>query len=129
MQPTLLQPIALWKLVVGALAAASFVFVISVVFDKVLLVHEHITGRYVIEVSDLITASLAGAAFFIYGQMRRRAVLRRLNIIAEMNHHIRNSLQVIAASRYIGDGDEAVAAIDDAVKRVEWALREVLPRV
>ena len=47
-------------------------------------------------------------------------------MIARMNHHIRNALQVIQ----YGLTDTATMPAEymrDAIKRIEWALREVLP--
>jgi hypothetical protein len=43
-----------------------------------------------------------------------------------MNHHIRNALQVISAVAS-GDLTEKPARVQEAVRRIEWALREVLP--
>ncbi len=51
---------------------------------------------------------------------------RRARMIARMNHHIRNALQVIQ----YGLTDTATMPAEymrDAIKRIEWALREVLP--
>lgn len=53
----------------------------------------------------------------------------RLKVIADMNHHIRNALQVIAYHSTIREDKKSVAVIDDAVKRISWALREVLPQL
>jgi hypothetical protein len=53
-----------------------------------------------------------------------------MKTIAELNHHIRNALQVI---KFLGgqrSGLDAVQLqlINDSADRIEWALREVLPR-
>jgi uncharacterized membrane protein YbaN (DUF454 family) len=51
---------------------------------------------------------------------------RRARMIAGMNHHIRNALQVIQ----YGLTDNATMPAEyvrDAINRIEWALREVLP--
>lgn len=59
---------------------------------------------------------------------RRRALLQRLELIGEMNHHIRNALQVIAYYNFVNRerGDKAIEDVRAAVTRIEWALREVL---
>ena len=60
-------------------------------------------------------------------ELRRRQ--RYALIIAELNHHVRNALQVI-----ISRADVAIhglTELDDifgAVDRIDWALREILPR-
>jgi hypothetical protein len=54
---------------------------------------------------------------------------RRMRVIAEMNHHIRNALQVIQFSTRNQSGEAEVKAMRDAVQRITWALREVLPQL
>jgi len=59
------------------------------------------------------------------------AVLDRLQLIADLNHHIRNALQVI---KFLGMQNRSsldavqLQLVNDSVDRIEWALREVLPR-
>jgi hypothetical protein len=54
-----------------------------------------------------------------------------MKTIAELNHHIRNALQVI---KFLGGQKRAgldamqLQLINDSADRIEWALREVLPR-
>ena len=50
-----------------------------------------------------------------------------LRTISEMNHHIRNSLQVITYATATQRDSESVEMIRSSVERIEWALREVLP--
>jgi hypothetical protein len=84
--------------------------------------------------SNGLTGVFAGGLFW---QMAREAkasrdlIAERMKTIAELNHHIRNALQVI---KFLGGqkrtGLDAVQLqlINDSVDRIEWALREVLPR-
>jgi hypothetical protein len=58
---------------------------------------------------------------------RRENVAARLKTIADMNHHIRNALQTIQFSAYSTKDQQTIAEITDAVERIQWALREVLP--
>ena len=44
-----------------------------------------------------------------------------------MNHHIRNSLQVITYATATQSNSESMEMIRSSVERIEWALREVLP--
>jgi hypothetical protein len=59
---------------------------------------------------------------------RRRADLRRFQVISEMNHHIRNALQVISYHAYVAD-PKSHGEIREAMGRIDWVLREVLPQV
>jgi hypothetical protein len=61
-------------------------------------------------------------------QARHRAVLQRLETIAELNHHIRNALDQIELSAHTTHDSEVIQRINEAVARIEWALREVLPK-
>jgi hypothetical protein len=78
-------------------------------------------------VNDVISALIIGALVFSNERRRRRRVLQRLEIIQLMNHHVRNALQVIAFTPHTAQREENIAQIDEAVKRIEWALREILP--
>jgi hypothetical protein len=116
------------KLAGMALLAAMVVLGISVGLDLLLLdVHE--SPLRLVELSDVFASTLIGSLFFIYGRIRRRQLLRRMEMIAEMNHHVRNALQVISSSSYMGDREKELAALQEAVKRVDWALREILPKL
>jgi signal transduction histidine kinase len=83
----------------------------------------------------VFSASVAGVVTTLLVQRlmaasrdRRLANLRRFQIIAEMNHHIRNSLQTISYQRFAADAESA-ARLKDAVDRIQWVLEQVLPKV
>src|SRR5579864_5143864 len=58
----------------------------------------------------------------------RQYAMARLRVIAELNHHVRNALEVISLSAYITRDEEAIRRIMEGVNRIDWALREILPR-
>jgi hypothetical protein len=85
-------------------------------------------------ISNGLTGLFAGGLF--YQMVReekasRELVRERMKTIAELNHHIRNALQVI---KFLGGQQRSgldamqLQLINDSVERIEWALREVLPR-
>src|SRR5581483_728086 len=51
--------------------------------------------------------------------------LHRLEMLAVINHHVRNALQAILCSDVYSESKAIQAAVD----RIEWTLREVLPHV
>lgn len=57
----------------------------------------------------------------------RAAVLSRLEMIATLNHHIRNALHVISLSAYSTQNKRAIEAISESVERIQRALKEILP--
>ena len=84
-------------------------------------------------VSNGLTGLFAGVLVFQLAREEKasRELMReRMKTIAELNHHIRNALQVI---KFLGGQRSGLDAlqlqlINDSVERIEWALREVLPR-
>lgn len=80
-------------------------------------------------VSNVIAGTLAGIFFFmVFREIRERRLLmlRRLTAIREMNHEIRNALELIQLSAYSTHHQQAIAAITDAVDRIQWTLRDML---
>jgi hypothetical protein len=89
-----------------------------------------VTGQPIISIDSLdniITGIMASIVVFAYEQKRYSQTLENLRIVAEMNHHVRNALQVILCSRIFGEDEKQVKVIAEAARRIEWALREVLP--
>jgi len=76
---------------------------------------------------DLILGLLAGLLVFAYEQKRHNAMLKRIRVIADMNHHVRNALQTITFSRY-AENARQLEMIDESAKRIQWALKELLPQ-
>jgi hypothetical protein len=81
---------------------------------------------------DILPGLVAAAlAFFIQRQQNRELRRQRQSaaVIDQMNHHIRNALQVIVARAALHHETEPeLRQIDDAVARIDWALREILPQ-
>ena len=85
-------------------------------------------------ISNGLTGLFAGGLVYQLAREEkasRELVRARMKTIAELNHHIRNALQVI---KFLGGQERPtldamqLQLINDAADRIEWALREVLPR-
>ncbi len=76
---------------------------------------------------NILTGIAAGLMVLLYERWRQRDIERKLRTIRLMNHHVRNALQIVSAASYGLDGTEQRSRVQDAVRRIEWALREVLP--
>jgi len=112
---------------------AVIVAALGFILDHV-LVQEGLPRFEMLIISNGLTGLFAGGLFY---QMAREAragrelVRERMKTIAELNHHIRNALQVI---KFLGGKQQTgldamqLQLINDSVDRIEWALREVLPR-
>ncbi|HEY6351367.1 MAG TPA: hypothetical protein VI636_18330 [Candidatus Angelobacter sp.] len=100
---------------------------------NVLLLHEGIPRMDLMLLSSLITGIAAGWLFYQFlrnERTKQEALQQRIQTVAELNHHIRNALQVI---RYAGGSKSTSDAmqlqlINEAVARIDWALREVLSK-
>lgn len=69
---------------------------------------------------------LSGAIAWFYQRRQNRFLMQRLEVIADMNHHVRNDLQVIQYSAYLTKDKEHIQRIEQSLGRIQWALREVL---
>jgi hypothetical protein len=78
-------------------------------------------------VDDLLIGVLAGTLVFAYERHQHQLILEKMRVISEMNHHVRNALQPIIYSPYLKEQAEQVRIIQEGTRRIEWALREVLP--
>src|SRR6185437_7120084 len=59
---------------------------------------------------------------------RQKLLEHRLAKVAEMNHHVRNALQVVSFYRHQISDPEAGRLLQESIRRIEWTLEEVLPR-
>jgi hypothetical protein len=105
------------------------VWVVGFAFDRI-LAHDGVTRTEILVTSNALTGLVAGGLFYTLAlneRMRRNQMRDRLRTVAEMNHHIRNALQVITYAAEVGKNDASVEMIRQSVDRIEWTLREVLP--
>jgi len=78
-------------------------------------------------VSAVVVAALTAGLMDVANQ-RQEAALLRMQVISEMNHHIRNALGAISLTTDSIQNQQSVQAISQSVDRIEWTLREVLLR-
>lgn len=82
--------------------------------------------RGAIYVDDVLLGVLAGLVVFAYEQRRSRDIRQKLEVIAAMNHHVRNALQAISYVPYTEQAKQ-IQVIHQSVSRIQWALQEILP--
>jgi hypothetical protein len=87
-----------------------------------------VSRRELLFASDLLIGCVAACMFVLMTRLseQRQLFSPAVFAFAEMNHHVRNALQVISFHSRSAANDEAIKAIDHAVARITWALREVL---
>jgi hypothetical protein len=111
------------------LGVLLLVAVVGFIFDRV-LVREGVPRTDILIESNLLTGIVAAVFYAYLGKYeveRRKLVQQRLRTIADMNHHIRNALQIITYAASAQKREDSVELIRSSVERIEWALREVLP--
>ena len=118
---------------IRSVAKSLLVLLLVAVSNYVLEVRLHRNGipsRDLILLSSFLVGFVAAALIYFLSvreRQRRAYVDCRLRVIAEMNHHIRNALQVITF--YSRKGEKQEVGVVEAVERIQWALREVLPQL
>jgi len=118
------KPRHAWMLPLKSIAFGFCVFLLGSALAEWLTLHD--VHGFLAFVDNVVAGIAAGVMVLLYERWRQREVDKKLLTIRLMNHHVRNALQVISAASSI-DGAEQPAMVGDAVRRIEWALREVLP--
>ena len=119
------KPITLKGRAIYSFGLGFGIFVLGVTL-RTLLDNWGVTG-VTAAVDDLLIGILSGILVFIYERHQHKLVLEKMRVISEMNHHVRNALQPIIYSPYLKEQAEQVRIIQEGTRRIEWALREVLP--
>jgi hypothetical protein len=83
--------------------------------------------RIMAEGGSAVILGMLAAKLLHNAYKARQYAMARLQVIAELNHHVRNALEVISLSAYITRDEEAIRRIMEGVNRIDWALREILP--
>lgn len=94
-----------------------------------LLLHVFRVPRTVLQAQDaLITALLVGMFVWVLlgaERVREREQEKQVKVVADLNHHLRNALEVILSSDYLGH-DVRASAILNSVERIDVALHAIL---
>jgi signal transduction histidine kinase len=125
--PTWVQRASRAQTLAGAGLCFAIVLVLLIGLDVISATHP---GFYLPAlIVDGLTAAVCGVLVLRLmeaSQARHRALIQRLEMIAEMNHHIRNALEEIQLSAHTTHDGHLIQNIQTAVGRIEWALREIL---
>ena len=109
--------------------AAGMAGLFGLMVDVPLLAHG-ISIFTVLFVSHALCGLLLSSLYWhkrVWTQEEKEILDDRLNKVALMNHYVRNALSVLAFYGRDSQREEAPEAVDSAVRRIEWALSDVLP--
>src|SRR5690349_554254 len=114
----------LWREIITSLLMAVALILLGALVQRILWTRgiSGITAYF----DDLLVGLVAGLLVFGYERSHSENLRQKLEMIAEMNHHIRNALQSIACVAY-ADEKKQVQIIQHSVSRIEWALQKILP--
>jgi hypothetical protein len=88
----------------------------------------HRTSRlYASDLYTFIVACLLSYALMMYEKRRRVVLERRMMVVAEVNHHIRNALTAVVFTASVQNDPALQAVLEDATARINWVLTTVLP--
>lgn len=124
------QPGPIAKLALGFLISALFITAVGLLFDRLML-REGISRIDILMVSNLLTGIVAAGLFLqikLRAAEKQRLWEQRVQKLADMNHHVRNALQVLAFYASQTEDSRAAKLIKESIQRIEWTLIEVLPR-
>lgn len=83
--------------------------------------HAGVDAAVVASITMILVSVIIAAA-----RARRRQVLKEMTTVAELNHHVRNALQVIRDSHLLPEDRQAQAVIE-SVERIDRTLRHLFP--
>jgi hypothetical protein len=112
------------RIVLSALVLGLLIGFCGVGLDR--LVH-HASRIYASDLYTCVIASIFSYLLMIYEKRRRMILARRMEIAAEVNHHIRNALSAIIYSTSVRRDQSLQATLKDATDRIDWVLTTVLP--
>ena len=107
-------------------AAAGVVMVFLTMAFDIMVDPRHPHGLWFLLFNDLLIGIAVAIIVLIYEQRRRRELAAKLFVISEMNHRVRNQLEIIQYASYTAKEKEHVAVIGESVSKIESALTEIL---
>jgi signal transduction histidine kinase len=119
-----------WRFVLGTAVGVGLVSFLAAELMHYWLVpdlgrnHE----RLLAEALSAFIVSCLIAKLTYMSRQQHRLTIARMQVIAEMNHHIRNALAPISLSVDAIENQQLIQVISDGLDRIDWALREILPR-
>jgi hypothetical protein len=117
-----------WRILAASLffgLAAAIVELVS----HITIAGAKTTAYAIVDASTVGTfAAVAAGALLSATRARRILVLKEMERVAELNHEVRNALQVIMHSHY-GEVSDHAAMVLESVQRIEKTLKTLFPSV
>lgn len=112
---------------VVALAAGCGGFIALWAVEKMLVAGGMAPRRtYLDELLVGVMAALLALALETHHQAEMRRIRQAAQLMGQLNHYIRNSLQVILSCSTMNPGPASQEAIRSSVRRIEWVLDKIV---
>jgi signal transduction histidine kinase len=115
-----------WLALVIAIAIGAFTIGSSLALDW--MVHGVVRRIYASDLYIGLAAALFSGVALIRTQLRKRELLMRMQIVEDVNHHVRNALTAITLSTALAQDEELNTLVRDASDRIDWVLNDVLSK-
>jgi signal transduction histidine kinase len=113
-----------WLVILIAVLTGVLTIVANVAMDWV--TKGILRGTLPSDVLDAAAAATLSGFVLMRMQSHRRELLVRMQIIEDVNHHVRNALTAITLSSSLREDPELNAKVRDACDRIDWVLNDVL---
>lgn len=119
-----------WRFVLGAALGVGLVSFLATELMHYWLVPDigRNRERLLAEALSALIVSCLIAKLAHMARRQQRLTIARMQVIADVNHHIRNALAPISLSVDAIENQQLIRMISEGVDRIDWALREILPR-
>lgn len=119
-----------WRMPLAGLAAGVFV-AITKTGVAVMLLNDPSRHEGLLATDAVVSGILSGAMVWILLGLvhgRRRRLIEYVRRVADLNHHIRNAMQIIVYQATLTHADpDQIEQVENAVRRVDAALHEIFP--
>lgn len=117
-------------LVNGVLLASGVIAGFLEFFTHLAVGHMKVTAAYHAFIDAgviaLMTIAMVGVCF-ASARAKRQVMLEKIRTASELNHHLRNALQVITQSRYLPE-EKQNEAVFTSIDRIDEALKRLSPQ-
>lgn len=115
-----------WVVILVAVLIGVAALLFSLTLDR--LLHGIFRHIYASDWFEAISAAVFSGIVLVRMQARRRELLARMQIVEDVNHHVRNALTAIVFSASLREDPDLNARVRDACARIDWVLTDVLSR-
>lgn len=113
-----------WVIAVLAVSIGVFAVTGSLTLDWA--IHDVVRPMYASDILEGAVAALASGLVLVRMQARRRELLMRMQLVEDVNHHVRNALTAITLSSSLRPDPELHEQVRDACDRIDWVLNHAL---